>query len=59
MSPPGVCLESRELSATPDMENLVDAVMASLQILVFMDGKIWSSYRGNEYIGGCFWFFVL
>eukprot|EP01039_Chlorochromonas_danica_P001659 gene1659-1812_t len=41
-----------------DKAELVDAVMASVHIPIFMDGKIWSTFKGKKYIDGSFWSFV-
>lgn len=35
--------------------DLIDAVMASIHIPMFMDGRISTSYQGKQYIDGSFW----
>eukprot|EP01031_Cornospumella_fuschlensis_P030008 gene30008-36243_t len=61
-----ICITPRSLirgtkvvSNFSDKADLVDAVMASVHIPVFMDGRLWSNYQGKKYIDGSFWSFVL
>jgi hypothetical protein len=41
-----------------DKNDLIGAVMASAHIPLFMDGKLWTKYKGKRYIDGSFWSFV-
>jgi hypothetical protein len=38
--------------------NLIDAVMASVHIPLFMNGRFWSKYQNHRYIDGSFWSFI-
>lgn len=56
---PRQILEGRKLlSNFQDKEDLIAAIMASVHIPLFMDGKMWSEYKGKKYIDGSFWSFV-
>lgn len=43
----------------PDKANLIDAVMSSVHIPLFMDGRLWSRYQGRKYLDGSLWSFLL
>lgn len=47
------------LSDFTSKKDLIDAVMASVHIPLFMDGKLWTKYKGKRYIDGSFWSFAL
>mmetsp|Transcript_9958 Transcript_9958/g.16675 ORF Transcript_9958/g.16675 Transcript_9958/m.16675 type:complete len:312 (-) Transcript_9958:1182-2117(-) len=38
--------------------DLIDAVMASIHIPLFMNGKPWTSFRGKKYIDGSMWSWI-
>ena len=46
------------LSRFSNKADLISAIMASVHIPMFMDGKPWTSYRGRKYIDGSFWSMV-
>lgn len=43
------------LSKFINKADLVEAIMASIHIPIFMNGKLWTSYQGKMYIDGSFW----
>lgn len=38
--------------------DLLDAIMASCHVPIFMDGKVLTSYKGEPVLDGSFWYFV-
>ena len=39
-------------------EDVINAVMASVHVPLFLDGKPWTRYRGEIVLDGSFWWFV-
>ena len=39
-------------------EDLIDAILASCHVPVFLDGRPYTQYRGENVIDGSFWYFV-
>jgi hypothetical protein len=39
-------------------EDVINAVMASIHVPVFLDGKPWTKYRGEIVLDGSFWWFI-
>jgi len=46
------------VSGFRNKDDLIDAVMASIHVPVFLDGKIWTRYRGEVVLDGSFWWFM-
>lgn len=38
--------------------HLIEAIMASCHVPLFLDGKPFTTYRGEQYLDGSFWYFV-
>jgi hypothetical protein len=47
------------LTDFPDKASMIDAVMSSVHIPLFMDGRLWSQYQGRKYLDGSLWSFLL
>lgn len=41
-----------------DKDDLINAILASCHIPVFLDGKPYTNYRGEQVMDGSFWYFV-
>lgn len=39
-------------------EDVIEAVMASIHVPLFLDGKPWTRYRGEIVLDGSFWWFI-
>jgi predicted patatin/cPLA2 family phospholipase len=41
-----------------DKNDLIDAIMASCHVPVFLDGRPFTEYKGEQVLDGSFWYFV-
>lgn len=58
VTPQLVLQGTRLVSNFSSKSDLLDAVMASVHIPLFMNGRWFSNYRGERYIDGSFWGFI-
>ena len=49
---------SKLVSGIIERSDLIDAIMASCHVPVFLDGRPFTEYKGEQVVDGSFWYFV-